>query len=153
MEKISPTFSGLAGEYFVAAELSRRGIIASVTLKNTKGVDVLASDTNVKQLVGIQVKTNQNAKRKWLLNEQAEKVHSDNFFYVFVNLDNKKSCVPDYFIVPSKIVAKRIKENHKRFIENKGNDTAMREFIIEDLEKSEYKNNWNILGLSTTKKL
>ena len=39
----SPTSSilaGISGEYFVAGELSRRGWIASLTLRNTRGVDI-----------------------------------------------------------------------------------------------------------------
>jgi len=35
--------SGIAGEYLVAAELTRRGYVASLTLKNTQGIDILAS--------------------------------------------------------------------------------------------------------------
>ena len=33
---------GLAGEYYVLAQLTARGINASLTLGNTKGVDILA---------------------------------------------------------------------------------------------------------------
>ena len=29
---------GVSGEYFVAAELSRRGFVASITLRNTRGL-------------------------------------------------------------------------------------------------------------------
>ena len=34
--KISSILAGVSGEYFVAAELSLRGYLCSVTLKNTK---------------------------------------------------------------------------------------------------------------------
>jgi len=47
--------SGIAGEYFVAGELSRRGYIASITLRNTASIDILAS--NGERTVNIQVKT------------------------------------------------------------------------------------------------
>ena len=36
--KVSSILVGVAGEYFAAAELSRRGYIASITLRNTKGI-------------------------------------------------------------------------------------------------------------------
>ena len=36
--------SGIAGEYFVAGELSRKGYIASITLRNTAGIDIIASN-------------------------------------------------------------------------------------------------------------
>ena len=57
--KLSHVLTGVAGEYFVAAELSRRGYIASITLRNTQGIDLLASDQNATRQIAIQVKTNQ----------------------------------------------------------------------------------------------
>lgn len=55
--RISATQSGVAGEYFVAAELSRRGHIASLTLGITRGVDILVSNADATRSVGIQVKS------------------------------------------------------------------------------------------------
>ena len=59
MSKISSILAGVSGEYFVAAELSRRGYICSVTLKNTKGIDILVCNEDASKNLGIQVKTNQ----------------------------------------------------------------------------------------------
>ena len=64
MTKVPSNQIGIAGEYFVAAELSRRGHIASVTLKNTKGIDVLVTDADAENYIGIQVKTNAGDKDK-----------------------------------------------------------------------------------------
>ena len=104
MTKPSPILVGVAGEYFVAAELSRRGYIASITLRNSKGVDILASDPEATKQVGIQVKTNHNDKPEWMLGEKAEDYHSANLFYVLVNLKDERSR-PDFHVVPSKVVA------------------------------------------------
>ena len=41
--KISGIQVGITGEYLVAAELSRRGYVATLTLRNTRGIDILAS--------------------------------------------------------------------------------------------------------------
>lgn len=62
-EKLSKILSGIAGEYFVAAELSRRGFIAAVTLRNTRGADILVSRTDSEKSATIQVKTIQTGKR------------------------------------------------------------------------------------------
>ena len=43
--ELSSGLAGVAGEYFVAAELSRHGFIAFVTLRN-KGIDILAVTHN-----------------------------------------------------------------------------------------------------------
>ena len=51
--RLSTILSGVAGEYFVAAELSRRGYIASITLRNTRGVDILAINADATRSVSI----------------------------------------------------------------------------------------------------
>jgi len=143
MEKIKGIFAGLSAEYFVAAELSRRDFCVSVTLKNTPGIDILAVSPNTEKMCCIQVKEKQQlGKTKvWLLNKKDEKVRGENFFYAFVNLNMKELKQPDIYIVPAAMVAKRIKDNHKK----KGDkDIAMREFILCKDEEEEYQD-WNIL--------
>ena len=41
MKMLSSIQTGVAGEYFVAAELTRRGYVSSLTLRNTRGIDIL----------------------------------------------------------------------------------------------------------------
>jgi hypothetical protein len=55
-KKVSSILIGVSGEYFVAAELSRRGYVASITLRNTRGIDIVASNENGNKTVNIQVK-------------------------------------------------------------------------------------------------
>lgn len=149
INKISPILAGVSGEYFVAAELSRRGYICSVTLKNTKGIDILVCNEDASKTLGIQVKTNQINKVEWILNEKCERLTDENFFYVFVNL-RKINELPEFYIVPSKIVAKFTSFNHSKWLSGKGksgkqrNDSNMRKF--RDMEK-EYLNRWDLLNL------
>ena len=149
MYKLNTVLAGVTGEYFVAAELSRQGYIASITLRNTKGVDILCSNSSATKTVGIQVKTSSGSNRDWILNQKAEDYFADNLFYIFVNLnDNKKS--PDFFIVPSKIVAKHTKEGHANWLKSPGKkgqvhkDISMRKFRD---PKEQYLNRWDLLGL------
>lgn len=149
MKKIDSILAGISGEYFVAAELSKRNLIASITLRNTRGVDILCSDSNSKKSIGIQVKTSHGSNRTWILNQKAEEYYGENLFYVFVNLnDNKKH--PDFFIVPSKIVSNTISKSHKKWLKTPGKngrkhkDNPMRKF--HDPEGT-YLNKWDILGL------
>jgi len=145
--KLSHVLTGVAGEYFVAAELSRRGYIASITLRNTQGIDILASDPNATRQVAIQVKTNQNNKREWILNSKAEEMISDSFFYIFVSFGTEGHS-PDYFIVPSKKVAQQIQLLHKKWLGTPGKDgslhkdSSMRKF--EDFN-GKYLGKWSIL--------
>lgn len=145
--KISKILAGVAGEYYVAAELSKRGYIASITLRNTKGVDILCSNYETSKAVGIQVKTNSGSKRSWILSQKAENYFADNLFYVFVNLNNNLE-YPTFFIVPSKIVSKYCDESHKRWLETPGKrvkthtDNPIRNF--KDTE-GKYLNRWDLI--------
>ena len=70
----------------MAAELSQRGFIASISLRNTRGIDILATNSEGRRSVTIQCKTNQLSKNSWVLNEKCESFVSENHFYVFVVL-------------------------------------------------------------------
>lgn len=148
-EKLSTVLSGVAGEYFVAAELSARGYLASITLRNTKGVDILCSNGDASRTVAIQVKTNSMSSRDWILNEKSENYFAENLFYIFVNLNSGQKS-PDYFIVPSIIVAKYVKDGYHSWISISGRggkahkDTLMRKF---DDKNEQYLNRWDLLGL------
>src|SRR6266480_3737572 len=102
IKKLSTIQAGISGEYFVAAELSRRGYVASLTLRNTKGIDVLASNADATKSVGIQVKTCQGLKPVWLLNLKAEADSAENLFYVFVCLPDRGA--PSFHVVPRDVV-------------------------------------------------
>src|ERR1035437_6292230 len=85
-EKLSSGLTGISGEYFVAAELSRRGFMASVTLRNNDSIDIHASKLSDNKILAIQVKTNQFGGRSWPLSKKAESIKSENLFYIFVAL-------------------------------------------------------------------
>lgn len=144
---------GIAGELFVAAELTRQGFVASLTGKNTKAIDILASNKDGSRSVAIQVKTCDNSKEnRWKMSVSSEKVFSDNLFYVLVNI--KGTQMPDYFIVPSKVVAERIKSDYEQWISTPGkkgqqrNETTMRIFTFnDDIPENKYRDAWNMLGL------
>jgi hypothetical protein len=148
---LTSLLAGVAGEYLVAAELSLRGYIASITLRNTRGVDILCSSSDATRSVGIQVKTNRGSRREWIMNEKADTFHADNLFYVFVNLNDLQK-PPEYFIVPSKDVAAYTSSTHLEWmstLDRKGEahkDGPMRKF--RDVEEA-YLQNWDVLGLSS----
>lgn len=147
-KKLSAGLCGVSGEYFVAAELSRRGYIASITLRNTRGVDILASNGDATKSVGIQVKTSQGTGKSWMLNKKVESDVATNLIFVFVQLNALDS--PDYYIVPKEVVSKFAGDNHKKWLETPGRkgqphkDTAIRQF--KDQEDS-YLGRWDLLGL------
>ena len=151
---------GVSGEYFVAAELSQRGIIATLTLKNTPYIDILATNLEKGVTANIQVKTMsiQND-AGWHLSEKDEQPSNiKNHFYILVDLKGP-GILPDYIIIPKKELAAFLKKDWKAWISNTKKDgtsrkvTTMRMFdpnkrlhVKKFAEK--YRNNWDILGLT-----
>ena len=144
---------GIAGEFFVAAELTRKGYVASLTGKNTKAIDILVSNKDGSKSVAIQVKTSDSKKfDRWVMTESVEKVFSDNLWYVFVNM--RENDMPDYYIVPSTYVAKKVRDDYLEWLHTPGKnghirrETTMRTFTFaNDNEREYYKNKWELLGL------
>ncbi len=146
---IPPVLTGVAGEYFVAAELSRRGYIASISLRNTRGIDILATNQAASRSITIQCKTNQSGQKHWMLNDKSEQFFAPNHYYVFVGLGLAVQR-PCFHIVPSTIVATFVADSHREWLGTPGRagrqhvDTPMRKF--NDL-KDEYLDRWDLLAL------
>ena len=138
--------TGSAGEYFVAAELSRRGVVAALTMSGTNAFDILAVN-KAGCSCSIQVKTTQYEKKlRWLLSSKDEKPKAN--FYVFVNLNGTEK-QPDYYIMPATEVAAAIKEEHETWLATPKRDgTAhkpinMRQIILDQQDKS--KDSWYLI--------
>jgi len=150
--RLSSGLSGIAGEYFVAAELSRRGYVASLTLRNTRGIDILVSNTDATRSVGIQVKTKQGRGAEWMLNQKVETLDlAENLYFVFVCLNGLGA--PDYYIVPRGRVVDYARSTHADWLKTPGKggrihqDSAMRKFRDAD---GEFLNRWANLRLDAS---
>ncbi len=158
MKGKSKSLIGIAGAYFVAAELTQLGYIATVTSRNTEGIDILASNLNGSKSASIQVKTSdfvhrESFSRSWHMAKKQETIFSSKLFYVFVDL-NPGDKKPDFYIVPSKIVADYIRISHKKWLNTLGrkgqkhNDTDMRTYEINDDKiAKKFHNKWKNLKL------
>lgn len=97
--------TGLSGEYFVAAELYRRGFSVGMTIGNAKSIDILAEKDG--KVVQIQVKAIfRKASVGWNMNDTAL---LDHIMYVLVNLNEWGQ--PDFYI----LTAKEIRKYHKQY--------------------------------------
>ena len=147
--KIPSLLAGVAGEYFVAAELSRRGYIASISLRNTRGIDILATNQEASRSITIQCKTRQLAGKDWMLNEKSDDFISDSHFYVFVALGGVLER-PSYHVVPSRVVATHTSTSHREWLRRPGRggrkhvDNPVRHFLDPD---DKYLERWELLGL------
>ena len=148
MRTLSSIQTGVAGEYFVCAELTRRGYVASLTLRNTRGIDVLAANADATKSVGIQVKTCQGRRAAWMMNAKAEADGAENLFYVCVCLPTQGE--PTYYIVPRPVVAAYVRDTHKAWLATPGRsgkkhmDNPLRSFKD---PTGEYKDRWDLRRL------
>lgn len=157
------SITGAAGEFYVAAEVSKRGSIATLTIKNTPSIDVIVINPMNGVSVNIQAKTRSvDNKQGWKLSKKAEdKTTIKNLFYIFVNL--KKDELPDYYIIPFNEFSDFIYKKHQKWLKEKDRygkphkDSNIRNFKPEKVNSPfckadvalgrKYKDNWDILGI------
>lgn len=136
MAEIPRNNTGLSGEYFVAAELYRRGWSVGMTIGNAKAVDLFAEKEN--KLVTIQVKAIYKKKNiGWPV--MKDKIKND-CFYIFVNLNADKMESPDYYIATAKEAKEKVKQYSTRGI-----------IDLSSLNNEKFKNKWSKLEETPTK--
>ena len=158
----------LAGEFAVLSQLALRGYNANMTLGNTKSVDILLADPRTGKMFKIEVKTHYRNSPEhsalfghnlgWVMSQKHEGIIDPNLYYVFVNIRNDTGLFR-FFIIPSNIVAKYVKEQHEYWLSSLENpmasDTIMRKFRIGlddngyDIETplaKDFENAWNLLS-------
>lgn len=111
--KVPKSLVGACGVFHAAAELSRRGWIAMPTIRNTEGIDIVAVRSG--KTANIQVKTNSYGKARFPMRTKNETLVAPNIFYILVTLKDEGKR-PDFYVVPSKIVAEYIKQAHQIFV-------------------------------------
>jgi hypothetical protein len=124
--------TSLAGEFAVLSQLALKGMVANLTLGHTKGVDILVLDPKTDKQYQLEVKTNYQAEKKkpssskihgkfisdWMMSEKHEKIDIPTLFYCFVNI-SKNTHHFKFYIVPSNVVARYVKEEHQIWIDEK----------------------------------
>jgi len=145
---------GRAGELFVAAELNKRGALATLYLTGTPRVDVVATDPDQHKGANIQVKTKGPRSRVWQANidklrsETTEAGESD--FLVLVDLGTDFEA-PTYFICPFKQAAARIVARFDDWLaayggkRPSGSDSPHVSITVGDV--SEWRDRWDLLGI------
>ncbi len=149
---------GSAAQFYVAAELCRRDLVAVVTMGNTPNTDILCSNTEGTKFVHIQVKTFVPSNKTVTVGQKAEKDYGNNFIWVLAGIPKADSDKDfEYYVIPSPVVAKNVKEAHKKWVTDPGKNGKVRKdsnvrcisippyksYNNWDIE--EYKNRWDII--------
>jgi len=141
---------GTAGEYYVCAELCRRGFIALLTPKNNPLFDVVTATQDGSKTVSIQVKTRSiRNKQGWKLGKDITiRKGNSNLFVVLVNLE--ETGPPDFYVYEYDILADVVQKNYTAYLAQPKRDGSMRKDVgfrwhdtklFTDDDRSR-KNNW-----------
>ena len=134
---------GHAGELYVAAELSKRGIPNALLPENFSGDDLLAGAKDGTRLCFIQVKAcHPDRSRSFILRETDEKwtIAPDNQVVVFVWLRSPRKNEPPKFWIAAKKTVGRACVKHSAH----GTDNWERRFDPSMFPR-EWENNWPLI--------
>lgn len=133
MARIPKNSVSLAGEFATLSQLIVRGYVATMTLGNTKAIDILVFNPDSGQSYQVEVKTNfqdRNAPTNsrlfgryvsdWQMNAKHETIVDPNLFYCFVHINSPRNEPSSYnyrfFVVPSSVVAKYVMEENRAWV-------------------------------------
>jgi hypothetical protein len=131
--------SGMRGVYLAAAELARQGWIVSPTSRGAAGADILMTTHDCNHAYSVQVKTDTTNRTWFLLGSHAKSIKSDSHIYVLIRIKKKKDVESiDYYVVPSKILAKLCERANPNWQPNG--------FVVRVGKLAKYESNWIQLG-------
>jgi hypothetical protein len=122
---------GAAGEHLVLSRLLSRDLLASQAPRGTRKADVLVNplDGGKPRLIQVKTRTADGGALGWHMGLKHESISEKDLFYTFVNLELIN---PSVYVIPSRIVAKVVRESHAEWLATPGkngrkhNDSEMR---------------------------
>jgi len=153
MGQNSNNLVGVTGEYYVCAELGKRGILALLTPKNNPLFDAVAVCPSTLKTVLIQVKTmSESNTQGWKLGmDVCIKKNNDDLFTILVNVKNEDV---EFYVFKYDVLAERVGGLYDQYITTPKRDGGQRKDIkfrwfdlkqFTDEEKA-MKNDWSLLG-------
>ena len=116
----------LAGDFFVAAELQPRGVMASVTYGNAKKGDVVAFSPNISTAQVIELKS--TSKQKWVVGTKNPEPTED--LWVLVHIPETSTETTRYFILTAREIHAILNpgevEYRRRYIKRHGHEPTGR---------------------------
>lgn len=131
----------MCGEYYVAGELHRRGIPASITYGNAKKADVVATSESGEAATVIEVKT--TSQSKWVVGRFVPEPSERIWIFVYVPKDGAQP--PSFYVLTQSEIAeilqpldedyrRRYKERHGVEYGDKAGVCSLKRSQIEEAE-------------------
>lgn len=137
----------MSGEYFVAAQLQRLHIGASLTYGNAKSADVVAFSENSDRSVVIEVKTTKQP--RWVVGGHVPAPSQKPWVFVHLPEDNNEA--PMFYVLAQKslyeILAPIDAEYERKYKEKHGVEYGNKAGVVNVTRKQlePFKNNWEII--------
>lgn len=142
-----------AGEYFVAAEINRRGAYAVTFAGNMPKIDIVASNVSRTREASIQVKTRRSGTWQTSTDEGRRRQRprqDEKGFWVFVDLATDKG-PPIYYVVPDWWMRNDIYRAHRAYLKKHGGERAVnpraKHHSIHLRRIAQWKNRWDVLKI------
>lgn len=143
MDRLVPSaFVGNAGEFFVLAELTRRGWTAALTARNNRAYDILAKRGNEFAAIRVKAKTSGFTVFQWNAKPDGEiflEITEHNDFCVLVDVPEDTTLSPSYYVVPTHVIDKWLKDDFHAWVTTPGargqqraKDNKRRLFYVDD---------------------
>ncbi|MHB9032931.1 MAG: hypothetical protein ACYC6L_07775 [Anaerolineae bacterium] len=144
---------GRAGEYYVVAELNKRGAFAVPFAGNMPKVDVIACTNDESRTIYLQVKTKRCGKT-WQTSivgsQPMSPVTDEHNFWAFVDLGGVDEH-PRYWIVPDWWIRDNIYNTHQAYLERHGGRRAHSpdspHHAIDEKRLNQWIEHWEILRI------
>ena len=152
-------YRGNASQFFVAAELCRRGFAAVVALGNCPNTDILCSNREGTRFVHVQVKTFVPGKPTCTIGLKGERDYGDRFFWVLGGIPTKPTEPPtEYYVIPSRVMAQGLaadfiqwRDTPGKFGQQRNAENQMRNLFLppkvgsSGFNIADFKNRWDLI--------
>ena len=120
---VSAGLVGNAGEFFVVAELTRRGWSAALTARNNRAYDILAKRNEEFAAIRVKTKTSTFALFQWNAKRNGEifpEMSEDHDFCVLVDIPEDQGTGPVYFVVPTTVIDGWLRGDFRTWVSTPG---------------------------------
>ena len=139
---VPAAFAGNAGEFFVLAELTRRGWTAALTARNNRAYDILAKRGDEFAAIRVKTKTSSFTLFQWNAKPNGDiflEITERHDFCVLVDIPEDECANPSYYVVPTPVIDKWLRDDFTAWVTTPGAkgqqraaDNTRRIFYVDD---------------------
>jgi hypothetical protein len=118
------TLIGNAGEYYVAAELLKRGVVAALAPRNAPAFDILASKASITVRIRVKTKSEEYTDWHWVTKKDGSifrDLSPDHDFTVLVNLTAETRDL-QFYVVPTSVLNECLVGDFEEWVRSPGKD-------------------------------